>query len=61
MLTLKDGDLLIDYGSNQCQVHMEDEFLPFFEPQHCGFSIAKLNWKLSCYLIYLESRMVDNT
>lgn len=32
MVSLKDGDLLIDYGSNQCQVHMEDEFLSFLEP-----------------------------
>lgn len=34
MLSLKDGDPLIDFGPNQCQVHMEDESLPFLEPQH---------------------------
>lgn len=43
MVSLKDGDLLIDYGSNQCQVHMEDEFLPFLEPQHYRFVRAELN------------------
>ena len=53
MLTLKDGDLLIDYGSNQCQVYMEDEFVPFFEPQHSGFSISKIKLKtVKQYLIY---------
>lgn len=43
IVSLKGGDLLIDYGSNQCQVHMEDEFLPFLEPQNYGFVRAELN------------------
>lgn len=28
MLTLKDRDLMLNYGFNQCQVHKEDDFLP---------------------------------
>lgn len=47
MLTLKDGDLLIDYGSNQCQVYMQDEFVPFLNPSIMDSAYQKLNWKLS--------------
>lgn len=63
MFNLKDGDLLIIFGSKQCQVYMEDESFSFSEPQHYG--VIRTETKLETvkqYLIYLMSRMVvDNT
>lgn len=46
MLTVKDTDLMIEYGSSQCEVHIEDGFLPLCVPQRYGFNIRELSQKL---------------